>query len=92
MLYLRRAAPGSSDEVRPDFTLVIQTPTWTIRRKNDSALSGSRLRKFFDSTAHSRYCRRGIFIAISWNRIKRLFKKNKPVEPDNDEDDEQPGT
>jgi hypothetical protein len=33
----------------------------------------------------------GIAIAISWGRIKRLFKKNKPVDVDKDEDDEQPG-
>ena len=33
----------------------------------------------------------GIAIAISWAKIKRLFQKNKPVDPDKDEDDEQPG-
>jgi hypothetical protein len=33
----------------------------------------------------------GIAIAISWGRIKRLFKKNKQVDVDKDEDDEQPG-
>jgi hypothetical protein len=35
----------------------------------------------------------GIAIAISWGRIKRLFKKNKQidVDKDEDEDDEQPG-
>lgn len=37
----------------------------------------------------------GIAIAISWGRIKRFFKKSKPVdgvkEVDEDEDDEQPG-
>lgn len=37
----------------------------------------------------------GIAIAISWGRIKRLFKKNKPVDGninvDEDEDDQQPG-
>ncbi len=32
----------------------------------------------------------GIAIAISWGRIKRQFKKNKPVDVDKDEDDEQP--
>ena len=35
----------------------------------------------------------GIAIAISWGRIKRLFKRNKQVDidKDKDEDDEQPG-
>jgi deoxyhypusine synthase len=37
----------------------------------------------------------GLAIAISWGRIKRLFKKNKQVDVDKDvaedEDDEQPG-
>ena len=33
----------------------------------------------------------GIAIAIGWGRIKRLFKKNKQVEVDKDEDDELPG-
>jgi hypothetical protein len=33
----------------------------------------------------------GIAIAISWGRIKRLFKKNKQIDVDKDEDDEQPG-
>ena len=36
----------------------------------------------------------GIAIAISWGRIKRLFKKNKQVDADNadkDEDEDQPG-
>ena len=36
----------------------------------------------------------GIAIAISWAKIKRLFKKNKPVDSQSDinkdEDDEQP--
>ena len=32
----------------------------------------------------------GIFIAVSWSKIKRLFKKNKAVEPDDDEADEPP--
>jgi len=37
----------------------------------------------------------GIAIAISWGRIKRFFKKNKQVDVDDvdkDEDEEQPGT
>jgi hypothetical protein len=34
----------------------------------------------------------GIAIAASWSKIKRLFRKNKKVEADNDEDDEQPNT
>ena len=35
----------------------------------------------------------GIAVAISWGRIKRLFKRNKQVDidKDKDEDDEQPG-
>jgi hypothetical protein len=36
----------------------------------------------------------GIAIAISWGRIKRFFKKNKPVDGENvdeDEEDGQPG-
>jgi hypothetical protein len=37
----------------------------------------------------------GIAIAVSWAKIKRLFKKSKPVDTENDvdkdEDDEQPG-
>jgi hypothetical protein len=33
----------------------------------------------------------GIAIAISWGRIERLFKKNKPVDLDKDEDNKQPG-
>jgi hypothetical protein len=32
----------------------------------------------------------GLAIAISWGRIKRLFKRNKQVDIDKDEDDEQP--
>ena len=32
----------------------------------------------------------GIAIAVSWSKIKRLFRKNKKVEANNDEDDEQP--
>ena len=32
----------------------------------------------------------GLFIAVSWSKIKRLFKKNKPVESDDDEADEPP--
>ena len=36
----------------------------------------------------------GIAIAVSWAKIKRLFKKNKaadaPTDIDKDEDDEQP--
>jgi hypothetical protein len=35
----------------------------------------------------------GIAIAISWGRIKRLFKRNKQVDIDkiDDEDDDHPG-
>jgi hypothetical protein len=33
----------------------------------------------------------GIAIAVSWAKIKRLFRKNKPVDTDKDEDDDQPG-
>jgi hypothetical protein len=33
----------------------------------------------------------GIVIAVSWGRIKRLFTKNKPIDVNKDEDDEQPG-
>ena len=35
----------------------------------------------------------GIAIAISWGRIKRLFKRNKQADIDkiNDEDDDHPG-
>ena len=35
----------------------------------------------------------GIAIAISWGRIKRLFKRNKQADIDkiNDEDDDNPG-
>ncbi len=33
----------------------------------------------------------GIAIAIGWGRIKRLFRKNQPVDVKKDEDDEQPG-
>jgi len=36
----------------------------------------------------------GIAIAVSWGRIKRLFTKNKPVDRDDvdkEEDDDQPG-
>ena len=36
----------------------------------------------------------GIAIAVSWGRIKRLFTKNKPVDGDDvdkEEDDDQPG-
>ena len=36
----------------------------------------------------------GIAIAISWGRIKRLFRRNKQADIDkiNDEDDDHPGT
>jgi hypothetical protein len=30
-------------------------------------------------------------IAVSWTKIKRFFNRNKKVETDDDEDDEQPG-
>ena len=35
----------------------------------------------------------GIAVAISWGRIKRLFKRNKQVDidKDKDEDDDHPG-
>ena len=33
----------------------------------------------------------GLAIAISWGRIKRLFTRNKQVDIDKDEDDDQPG-
>ena len=33
----------------------------------------------------------GIAVAISWGRIKRLFKRNKQVDIDKDEDDDHPG-
>ena len=33
----------------------------------------------------------GIFIAASWSKVRRLFRKNKLVESDDDEDNEQPG-
>ena len=33
----------------------------------------------------------GIAIAVSWAKIKRWFNRNKPVDADKDEDDEQPG-
>jgi hypothetical protein len=35
----------------------------------------------------------GIAIAISWGRIKRLFRRNKQddIDKDNDEDDDHPG-
>ena len=33
----------------------------------------------------------GLVIAVSWTKIKRFFNKNKKVETDDDEDDEQPG-
>jgi hypothetical protein len=34
----------------------------------------------------------GLFIAVSWTRIKRFFSKKKKVDPDDDEDedDDQP--
>jgi hypothetical protein len=32
----------------------------------------------------------GLFIAVSWVRIKRLFSKKKKVDTDDDEDDDQP--
>jgi len=32
----------------------------------------------------------GIAVAISWGRIKRLFKRNKQVDIDKDENDDQP--
>ena len=35
----------------------------------------------------------GIAVAISWGRIKRFFKKNKPADTmDEDEEDDQTGT
>jgi len=33
----------------------------------------------------------GLAIAVSWQRIKRLFSKKKKAETDEDEDDDQPG-
>ena len=33
----------------------------------------------------------GLAVAISWGRIKRLFTRNKQVDIDKDEDDDQPG-
>jgi hypothetical protein len=33
----------------------------------------------------------GLAIAVSWQRIKRLFNKKKKAETDEDEDDDQPG-
>ena len=32
----------------------------------------------------------GIAVAISWGRIKRLFKRNKQVDIDKDENDDHP--
>jgi len=31
----------------------------------------------------------GIFIAVSWSKIKRMFKKDKKVEADDDDEDEE---
>jgi len=33
----------------------------------------------------------GLAIAVSWQRIKRLFSKKKKAETDEDEDDDKPG-